>query len=292
MDYSNLSVFVSVVEAGSFTKAAEVLSSSKSRVSQQISQLEKTLGVQLLHRTTRSIRPTEIGLQIYEQCKLGFDIIDQTVVKAIEAQHSLSGKIRMSSVGGKVGEELVAPIINQFMTIYPNVQIELEFGSPKVDLFSEHYDLALRMGKLEDSTLVARPLQTLSSHVCASQEYLDKYGVPLQPKDLKKHRCICGSLNEWPFSNDGKMESVKIDPVLKCGNGKVMRDSALQHQGIVRLHGLYLIDDIQAGRLVEILQDWHVDPHPVALVYPKSRFGVKRIKALVDFILEQYALPY
>ncbi len=286
MSYPGLNEFIAVVEEGSFTKAAEKLGSSKSRLSQQLTRLEKGLGVQLLHRSTRSMRLTEVGEQFYQQSKRGLQLIDQAIVQAQEDQHSLSGRIRINSVGGRYGEHIIAPIILRFMQQHPMVEIELDFASAHVDLISDQYDLAIRMGKLPDSNLIARPLQTLRSYICASPAYIKKYGKPETPQALNSgHACFYGSLRRWRFSKHEQQFEVYINGPMYCPNGHVQLQAALEGVALVRLPDIYVAPYLANGQLQPLLTDWQIESHPVSIVYPRARFKVRRVQALVEYIV-------
>lgn len=289
--------FLRVVDDGSFSAAANMLNSSRSRVSQLITQLEKNLGVQLLHRSTRSIMLTDIGEQFYRQCTQGLSYIEQAIDQAQEDQQTLAGEIRINAVGGIFGEQILTPLLFLFMDQHPDVIITLDFSSVHVDLIAQHYDIVVRMGPLPDSNLIARPLTSFKTHVCASPEYLNKHKKISHPKDLLKHNIILGSVHKWPFTklnllgnNDKERDHYELTLKGKfhCANGHVSRLAVLNHQGIARLTDYHIKDDLAQGRLVTVFDDWQLNDSIVSLVYPQARYKILRVQALIDFLLHSF----
>lgn len=289
MKKPSIAEFVTVVESGSFTAAAESIGTSKSRLSQQISELENQLGVQLLHRSTRSLRLTEVGEEFFERCRRGLNILDDAMLDAQKNQHDLRGKLRINSVGGVIGEQVVAAAIVEFMRLNPNIEVELDFGSRHANVIEEQYDAVFRMGKLKDSTLIARPLVSYRSYVCASPDFVARHGMPETPKDLAKLPWVVGSLGKFSMSKDGSSEEHVVSHDLKCRNGYVMKLAAIQGLGVCRLPDIYLESAVAGGELVELLPDWRASTHDLAIVYPRYRYKLKRINALVTFIVDYFA---
>ena len=291
MNLPGLIEFIAVIDAGSFTKAAEKLVSSKSRLSQQVTRLEKHLGVQLIHRSTRSLRLTEVGEQFYQQSKQGLQLLELAAQQAQEDQSSLRGRIRINSVGGIFGEQVLAPAVISFMLQQPLVQIDVDFNSAHVDLITEHYDLAIRMGELPDSQLIARTLMTVDTYICASPSYIQQHGQPHHPHELAQHRCVYGSIRRWKFKkkhSPSETAEVNIDGPLFCPNGYVQKYSALQGLGIVKAPSYYLQQAIDSGKLIQLMPEWEVTSSLVSVVYPKSKFKIRRIQALVEFLVERF----
>jgi len=289
--------FLRVVDDGSFSAAANVLNSSRSRVSQLITQLEKNLGVQLLHRSTRSIILTDIGEQFYQQCAQGLTYIEQAIDQAQEDQQTLTGEIRINAVGGVFGEKILTPLIFQFMDQHPGVNITLDFSSVHVNLIAQQYDIVVRMGSLPDSNLIARPLTSYKTHVCASPEYLSSHKKISHPKDLLEHNTILGTINKWKFSQKNTLPNKKetkqsyeltLKGKLHCANGHVSRFAVLNHQGIARLTDCHVNDDLAQGRLVSVFDDWQLNDSLVSLVYPQARYKVHRVQVLIDFLLNHF----
>ena len=284
--------FIAVVEEGSFSNAAQAMGTTRSRVSQIITSLERRIGIQLLNRSTRSMQLTEAGKYFYEQCRQGLQLIHVAIEQMEEDQTEITGKIRLNSVGGLFGDKILAPVILRFMAQNPNITVELDFSSTRVDLIEEQYDLAIRMGDLPDSTLIARPLTAYGSHTCCTPTYLEMHGKPQHPKDLLKHKTVVGSMNRWRYyRKEGDLDDfidVSVKGSLICRNGYVVRDAALAHQGIARLPDYYIGKDIEEGRLIPLFPEWWCGLSQVSIVYPQARFRMRRVQMLIDFLLREF----
>ncbi|WP_432454278.1 MULTISPECIES: LysR substrate-binding domain-containing protein [unclassified Agarivorans] len=278
--------FVAVVDAGSFTAAAEKLSRSKASVSQRISDLEARLGVQLLFRSTRKLRLTEAGQSYYHSCRLALEQLEQGALVAQQSQEQLQGKVVINSVGGIFAEQWLAGALLAFGQRYPNIELELDLSSQREDLLAAPFDIVIRMGALPDSGLPVRVLAHLASHVVASPAYLRRHGRPQHPEQLKSHQCLCGSLTHWPFVQGQQRISVSVNGAFACANGHVLKQAALQGFGLIRSHEMYLRDAIQSGRLEAVLEDWQADSQPLWMVFPPARFRAKRVLMLADWLVD------
>lgn len=293
INYSDIKSFINLVEAGSFTNAAERMMCSRSHVSKQLTQLESSLGVSLLVRTTRTQHLTPQGEAFYQKCKASFDGIDHAVERAMESVSMLAGEIKINCVGGYIGESIVGSLINDFMQIHPDINIMLDFTSKRVDLISGEFDFVFRMGELMDSALIARKLAELKINIFASPAYLKKYGKPQEPKELVNHKCITGSMHSWHFKHiktNQKIE-VNIKGDLECKNGRVMLHSALLGNGIIRVPEIYCLKELREKQLIPVFQEWSIEPTPFYLVYLNDKHQPARIKAFKEFIIthfEQY----
>ncbi|BAJ03715.1 LysR family transcriptional regulator [Shewanella violacea] len=291
INLADVKAFTVIAEQGSFTKAAEVLICSRSHLSKQLSHLESYLGVTLITRTTRAQRLTEQGLAFFSRCKAALDSIDQAVDIAVDNAQNLQGSIKINCVGGYLGEEVVAGLINDFILKYPGISVELDFSSQRVDLLVDQFDLVFRMGELEDSGLVARKLMDISNLTLASPKYLQSRGYPQDPKSLKTHQCITGSINNWSFyhvDNGEHKLDVHINGVFRCKNGRAMKHSALAGNGIVRLPQLYCVEELNRGELVSVFEDWRVADTPFYLLYHKDKFQPAILREFVGFTAEHF----
>ncbi len=278
--------FVLIAKLGNFTKAADVLNVSRSHVSRQISQLEAQMGVTLLIRTTRTLKLTEAGQGLYRKCEQAMQGIDEALLSAVDDVESIRGNIKINSVGGYLGEEIVAQIASDFMQLYPDVTIDLDFSSHRVDLIEEDFDIALRMGKLEDAGFVARKLLDIQMSTLASPSYLKQSGIPLHPKDLLKHRCLTGSVNRWSFTHSKSEQEVEVavKGQLRCKNGRVLVKGALNGNGIIRVPTLYCQPEMEKGELVEVFDDWGIPSVEFSAIYSRDTYQPKRLKAFIDFL--------
>ena len=181
INLADIRIFVELSQAGSFTKAAERLNCSRANVSKQLAQLESDLGVTLLVRTTRTQHLTPQGEAFFERCKKSLDGIYHAIDRALEGADALAGTIKINSVGGKIGEEIIAPMVSGFMAQHPNISVDLDFSSRRVDLISGEFDFVFRMGELVDSSLIGRKLTDIEVGVYASAAYVNDHGHPNDP---------------------------------------------------------------------------------------------------------------
>lgn len=279
--------FLAVVKTGSFTRAAEQTKTSKSRVSQQISGLEKTLGITLLHRSTRKIRLTEAGDSYYSECSRAAAILEQAKKNIKEEQDQVTGLIRLNSVGGLFSEQMLTPAVIAFMQQYPEIKIQLDFSSAQVDVIAENVDLVFRMGELVDSSLIARKLMDIKTDLVASPAFIKKQGKPDQPQQLAQFNCLCGSIRKWHFQHKSsqKIQDVTVTGSLTSANGHILCMAAIEGLGIARLNELYTRQHVQNGQLISVFEQWQIPSLPVSLIYPKVRYKTKRIQVFVDFLV-------
>ncbi|PKG81378.1 LysR family transcriptional regulator [Colwellia sp. 75C3] len=288
---SDIKTFVVLAEQGSFTKAGEKLACSRSHISKQLAQLESSLDVSLLIRTTRTQHLTPQGEAFYQRCKLSLNGISHAIDRVLESADSLSGKIRINCVGGYIAEEVISPLISDFMVEHPDINIELDFSSRRVDLVSGEFDFVFRMGELADSSLIARKLTDITINTYVSPKYLAKHGKPNDPKDLIKHRCITGSLKSWSFINSEtkKKTDVMVEGNLTCKNGRVMISSAISGNGIIRVPELYCKTELERGLLEPLFTKWQVESTPFYLVYVQDKHKPMRLTAFKNYVVENFS---
>lgn len=287
LDLSLLQVFTLVARSSSFTKAAETLKVSRSHISRQISQLEKNLSMTLLKRSTRRLKLTQQGSQVLAVCESVFSQLDSTLIELIDETHAPSGHLRLNCVGGYVGEILVAKMCQSFMQKYPNISITLEFSSQRIDLIENEFDVAFRMGELEDASYIARPILNLPMCTLASPEYLKRQEAPKTPKELINHNCLTGSISKWCYQhkvNKSKRESLVVNGNLKCKNGQVLVSSALEGLGIIRVPQCYCKDKISEQQLIEIFNDWHIPDIQLSMIYQKDNFQPKSLQLFIEYV--------
>ncbi|WP_413112560.1 LysR family transcriptional regulator [Thaumasiovibrio sp. DFM-14] len=285
IEFLGLRALIAVIEEGSFTAAAEKLSVGKSNLSQQVSQLEERLGVQLLHRTTRKLRLTQEGEQFFHQARPAWQQLQLSFEQTKLHADELAGVIRVNTVGGLLGEEIIAPLLIAFEDAYPHVKVEFDFSSQKVDLLNTNYDLVLRMGNLPDSSLIARKAFSLRTVLVASPTYLKSTPSIVQPKDLEHHQLIVGSVKEWELTNNEETVKVHAHHGRTIANGRIMYQLATAHRGIARLSELYVKNEIKNHTLEEVLPNWNQTLTDIYLVCPPGKYQLKRIKALMDWLV-------
>jgi len=281
-------VFVAVVEQGSFSAAAQHLGMSKSHASRQLSRLENHLGVQLLTRSTRRLVLSEIGEAYFQRCKSILGQMQETEQAVMQQQASPQGNLRVT-VAGAFGERYVAPAAAEFLKRYPAVNLQLDFNNRNIDLLEEGYDLAIRAGVLKDSSLIARRIAERRLLICGSRDYFDLYGVPSSVEDLREHSCLVGSLPTWRFRDSrGQHVELKVEGRWRSNNGHALLAAARRGLGLVQLPEFYVYEDLQAGRLQAVMQNYQPADTAVWAVYPHNRHLSAKVSAFVDFLAEQF----
>lgn len=283
--------FILVADHGSFTAAANATGASKANLSQLVTELEKSLKVQLIHRTTRQLKLTEVGHGYYQQCKQAILDLDTASEWASQEKEKLTGLIKMNSVGGVLGEEIVAPLVLEFQQIYPDIQVALDFSSVQVDLIERQYDLVLRMGELPDSTLIGRRIANITTKYVASPSLVEHYPAIKQPEDLYRVPLIYGSVNKWHLKKGNAQRTINIDNGMKVISGRVMKKAAIAGLGVTRLADVYCQADIKSNKLEEVLPDW-AETTPISIVCPPKRHQLKRISMLMDWLAERFNERY
>ncbi|QIA64912.1 LysR family transcriptional regulator [Vibrio astriarenae] len=283
--------FVLIAQKGNFTKAAETLGVSRSHVSRQISNLEKQMGVTLFIRTTRTLRLTDAGDTFFQQCDKALHDIDQALLSAVDEVEIVRGEIRVNCVGGYLGEDVVAEIASQFMKQHREVSVNLDFSSHRVDLIEEYFDVAFRMGKLDDAGFIARKIMDVEMSTLASTGYLQSYGRPSHPKELVNHHCLTGSVKRWSWHHrtEGQHYDMNVSGQLQCKNGRVLVRGALNGNGIIRVPSVYCTQEVEQGKLVEVFDDWVVPSVDFSIIYHRDKFQPKRIRAFIDFVYDYFS---
>ena len=287
-----IEAFVRVAELGSFSRAAERLHSSKSAVSRQIGALEAELGARLLHRTTRALTLTEAGRSYFAQAARILADLAEANASVGQLQAAPRGRLRVSAPMS-FGFQHLAPAVPDFLERYPDVEIELAMNDRYVDLVDEGFDMAVRIGALADSSLVARKLAPARRTVCAAPAYLHKRGTPASPDDLKAHECLCysnvGAAQEWRFVRpDGRPWPVEVRGRLHANNGDALRAAALRGFGLAVLPSFLVGRDFQSGALVSVLEPFMPQDGAVHAVYPHARHLSPKVRAFVDFLAERF----
>jgi DNA-binding transcriptional LysR family regulator len=286
-----MEAFVRVADSHSFSEAARRLRLSKSVVSRQVSALEAQLGARLFHRTTRSLSLTEVGQTYYERCSRILADIEEANLSVSNLQAAPRGKLRINAPMS-FGVLHLAPMLPRFLDHYPQIDIDMAMNDRFVSLIDEGFDVAVRIGKLEDSSLIARYLAPVRKIVCASPSYLERRGVPETPADLADHCCLnysnLASPDEWSFvTRDGQRWPVEVRGRLRVNNGDTLREAALGGSGIATLPSFIVGRDLQAGTLVSLLADYVPQDLPMHAVYPHNRHLSPKVRAFVDFLVEQ-----
>lgn len=290
IDLNAAFIFTQVVGAGSFRLAAAKLGIPKSNVSRKVAELEAHLGSRLLQRTTRSLSLTDAGQAFMAQAENAIFYMQaaEQAVSAIQTQPR--GRIRISAPN-LLAHTLLPPILSDFMDAYPQVELLMQLTNRHVDLISERIDVAIRVGSLEDSSLVATTIGKASMVLVASPAYLQKNGIPQHPTELPDHPCLVFSVQEaasqtvWQLGKGRTAcEVVLKNRPLICDDMNVIMQMALLSRGIARLPKPFVAAECAQHRLQEILPDWAKDAAPLQLVYPNAKHLLPATRAFIDFV--------
>ena len=281
--------FIAVCDAQGFSAAARKLDLSPSVVTRLVAGLEERLGVRLLQRTTRSISLTDAGSRYLERARRIVAEVEEAELSAQEERGEPTGKLVVAapSVFGRLH---VRPLLTRYLALYPKVTVELQIANHYVNLVEEGIDVAVRIGELVDSGLIARFLGHTRRKRVASPDYLAAHGVPRVPGDLAAHRLIVISnaavRREWPFWFDGVETSVPVTPHFTCNSGEAAIDHAIAGGGIVSVYSFQVPEAYRTGRLVEVLRDFAPPPVPIQVLFPTSRLLSRKVRAFID-LMEQ-----
>lgn len=288
-------VFVKVVELGSFSKAATVLSMAPSSVARTINNLEIELGVTLFKRSTRQLLLTENGQQFLEGATKLLEEAEQLTASIQQGNREPEGMLRIS-VFESFGRLCVSPLLPEFLKRYPKVKIQLELDNQMVDLNSENVDIGIRIGRPVDSSLNARMLLTNHTLLCASPQYLEEMGTPQAPEDLAEHNCLLLDYGRqrtyWHFYRDEQHKKVLVEGNLCSKGGTPLLTAAIHGGGIVQMSSWMMVDLIQAGKLVVCLPDWRPSIHDgssgeIYAVYHGSKYQRPVLRAFINFLSEK-----
>ena len=288
MDKLNaISVFCKVIETQSFTQAANQQNISVAMASKLVSQLEEHLKTRLLQRTTRKIVPTEAGMLYYQHCQAILLDLSEADSSISNMATSLQGNL-LISVPRDFGLLYISPNLPKFIELHPNLHVEIEFEDKRVDLVAEGYDLALRIGYMQDSSLVARKISSSPMHFVASPSYLEARGIPLTPDDLEYHQGLLykSSLNQvhWQSTKTNQIQRYKIQSKVVSNNGMALLEMTKAGLGISNSPSFFVKDALASGELVEILSEYKQKPLDIYVVYPNRRHLPAKVRAFIEFL--------
>jgi DNA-binding transcriptional LysR family regulator len=290
--FEDMQTFVRVVEAGSITKAAEQLDTVKSAVSRRLSELEKRLGVTLLTRTTRNQTLTDSGKSYYQQCLRIIDDVAE-VESGVRNEHcALAGRIKIAAPLS-FGLTHLSQALRTFNEMNPDIYFDVDFNDRKVDLIEEGFDLAVRIGKLEDSSLIAKRLMIGKGVLSASPAYLSQFGLPETPDDLKQGhvKLHYSTANEvWNFkSKEGVISNIKLPSIITANNGDFLCQAAIDGKGLLFTPDFICYKAIKMGQLIPILSDYIMDNEIIGYaLYPQTRHLSQRVRSLVDYLTQYF----
>jgi LysR family transcriptional regulator, regulator for bpeEF and oprC len=294
MTLEQLKILVHVIQAGSFTRAAELLGTQKSYVSRVVAQLEAELGAKLLERTTRAVSVTETGREVFERAVGILSAVEDTTRLVQNIQGEPRGVLRLTC-GVEFGMLAVGRWIDEYLDAHPMVTAEVEYTSRVLDLVHEGFDLAIRVGRIEESRLVARLLGQLEYALFACPRYLERQGLPSTPQQLREHSLVMFSggtqRRGWTLIPGGvERDAVKVEgPArLRVNNSFAVRDALLHSLGIGQLPLLIAMEGIAADRLVPVLPEWRPPAVPVSAVYPSNRYLSPKVRAFIDMAVTRF----
>jgi len=286
-------VFVAVVAQGSFTQAAEVLDTSPANVTRYIKDLESHLGSRLLNRNSRTLSVTEAGRALYERAKIILEEVGEVEALASSTTLLPRGRLRLNAPLS-FGVRQLAPLWPKFMEKYPEVELDVDLIDRVIDIVEEGYDMTIRVSRGGSVSNVARRLASSRDIVCASPAYLRRHGQPRVPADLRDHVCIGYSYaphaEDWHFTDDeGKPHIVKVSLGMQSNNCDTVRAAALAGHGIVWQPTFMVGEDVRQGRLVPLLQGFHLPRIDVLAVFPSGRHLSAKVRVMVDFLVEEFS---
>lgn len=283
-----ISEFVAVAELQSFTKAAKQLGISVAQVSRNIAELEASLAIKLLYRSTRSVSLTEEGQLYLQHCRHLVASLDEANRTLANLKATPRGQIKLTAPVF-YGETRIAPLLHDFLRLYPDTELELQLTNNKVDLVQGGFDLAIRLGTLEDSSLIARKLASRTQYIVAAPDYLQRCGTPVTITQLNQHQCLTGTLAVWRFSVNGSLVQYKPKGRIICNSGVALLDAALKGLGLVQLPDYYVNDKLSRSELISVLDDIRQPDDGIWALYPQNRHLSAKVRVLVDFLAEQLA---
>jgi DNA-binding transcriptional LysR family regulator len=293
---TSLRAFTRVVDTGSFSEAARSLRLSRSAISKYVIDLETELGVQLLHRTTRSASPTDNGRVYYERCVAILADIEEADLTVSQLQASPRGMLRVNAPMS-FGTLHLGKAITAFLAQYPEIKIHLILSDQQIDTVQEGFDVTIRIADMSDSSLIARRIVPANRVLCASSTYLKKRGTPKHPDDLREHDLLSydylGTGVQWKLTGKDGDHWINTPWKLCTNNAEILRDAAVGEQGIALLPTFIAGPDLRAGKLHSVLTDYRAPQLSVCALYPPTRHVSMKVRAFIDFLVERFGdKPY
>ena len=290
---TEMEAFATVVDQGGFTDAAKKMGISKSAVSKHVSSLEARLGARLLNRTTRRVSPTEIGLAYYDRARRVLNDAGEADALVTSMQSAPSGLLRIS-VATDFGVNHLSPILSDFLEEFPEITVNMVLNNRYVELISEGFDMAVRIGELEDSTLRARKLTETTKRMIASPGYFTRYGRPQKIDDLNEHKLLHysnqASGNVWKITApSGERRQVRTAGWLSVNDGQSLLNAAIAGLGIAYLPSYLYSEAMAKGMIEDVIPDLPVETQGIYAVYPPGRFTQPKVRAFIDFLVERFA---
>ncbi|AWX14788.1 LysR family transcriptional regulator [Mergibacter septicus] len=289
--WEGINEFVAVVEKESFTLAAKQLGISVAQVSRQINMLENRLNTKLFYRTTRRVSLTAEGSIYYRHCRQLVDGLEEAERAISNLRDIPQGLIKMTAPV-TYGEKYIVPLVNDFMQQYSEVKVIVNLTNLQLDLVEGGYDLAIRLGRLENSSMIAKRLRNRTMYLCAAPKYLDRFGTPSSLEELSNHNCLVGNNPYWRFQVQGKERMIKLSGSFVCNSGYGLRDAVLKGLGIAQLPEYYVDQDLMNGKLVSLLEQYQEPEEGIWALYPHNRHLSPKIRLLVDLFAKELPQKY
>jgi len=285
--WQGISELVAIADLGTFTAAADSLKISIAQVSRNISELEQRLNIKLLHRSTRKVSLTEEGKLYLIHCRNLVEGLNEANQTLSSLTSTPQGRLKITAPVF-FGESQLAPLLHEFLLRYRGVSLDLELTNARLDLIQGGFDLAIRIGTLESSSLIARRLGNRKQSIVGSPAYLKAHGQPEVPSALNKYECLIGSLGHWRLTNaQGQAITFKPKGRIHCNSGPALLDAALKGLGLVQLPDYYVQQHIQQQSLIPILEQFKAEDDGIWAVYPENRHLSAKVKVLVDFLAQR-----
>lgn len=293
--FSNLELFVKTIEVGNFSALGRQLRMAPSSISRQINTLEEELGVRLLQRTTRNISLTEAGQIYYERVSKILGDLEEAQLAITQLQANPKGVLRLN-IAIPFGERNIVPLIPEFLALYPELKIDLTLEDHAIDLVEERADLAIRIGRLGDSSIVARKLAHNQFVVCASPQYFEKHGFPDTPNDLTRHNCVINKNiyhgDTWQFHSCNSTQHVSVSGNFLANTGGALYRAILSGLGIALLPTWFVGEDIKQGKLQVALEDYEVNmpamtDSAIYALYPGGQYLPPKVRVFIDYLIEK-----
>lgn len=286
--WEGLEAFVAVAEGASFTAAAERLGVSTSHVSRSIARLEERLQARLFYRSTRRVSLTETGQTFLQHCRQLQDGFDEALRVVQDLGGAPKGLLRMTCAVA-YGERFVVPLVNEFMTAYPALRVEIELTNQVRDILEDGFDLAVRLGHVPESRLVAMRLAPRRMYLCAAPAYLALHASPRSLAELGQHNCLVGTSDHWEFLVDRRPVSLRVQGNWRCNSGQAVLDAALRGFGLCQLPDYYVFEHLVGGSLQALLPEHEPPDTAVWALYPQRRHLSPKVYLLVDFLKRRLA---
>ncbi|MFZ6708093.1 LysR family transcriptional regulator [Undibacterium sp. TC9W] len=292
---ASMAAFVKTVEVGSFAAAASALNMSPQMIAKHVSWLERRLGTRLINRTTRRQSLTDIGKSYYDRCKMVLADADWADSLADEVKGAPKGRLRINAPVS-FGTYALTPVIARYLRQYPQVEIDLVLSDRYVDLVEEEFEAVFRIGRLSDSSFIARQLAPFRLVACASPDYLKERGVPATPLDLEKHECLAyasstgSTASEWRFMRGAEKFHAQVRHRLQLNDAKALLVAALNGIGVAYIAEDLAREDLRTGRLVKILPDYETPSRPVHLIYHPDRRQTPKLKSFIDTVVSELGM--